>query len=143
MAKKKASSLEELSAAELYELARQREEEERRREEEAKKEKIKELRARRRALIAQHKRELAALDNEIARLTGRKPASGRRGGRSGVTEAVLEIIASAGRITTTELKQALAEKGVTVSNLPQTLAYLKRQGRITSPARATYEIARP
>ncbi len=142
MVKKKIASVEELSAAELYELARQREEEERRMQEEARKEQLKELRAKRRALMAKHKRELAAIDNEIAKLTGKKPAGGRRGGRGSVTEAVLEVISSVGRITTSELKKALEEKGITVGNLPQTLAYLKRQGRITSPARATYELAK-
>jgi len=143
MAKKKTASIEELSAAELYELAKRREEEERRQQEEAKKEQLKELRAKRRALVAKHKRELAALDTEIARLMGRNAPRKKRGGsRGSVTNAVIDIISKAGRITTTELKAALAEKGITVGNLPQTLAYLKRQGRISSPARATYEIAK-
>ncbi|HHC72983.1 MAG TPA: hypothetical protein ENK54_08800 [Thiotrichales bacterium] len=142
MAKKKTASIEELSAAELYELAKRREEEERRQQEEAKKEQLKELRAKRRALLAKHKKELAALDTEIARLVGRNAPRKKRGGRGSVTDAVIDIISKAGRITTTELKAALAEKGVTVGNLPQTLAYLKRQGRISSPARATYEITK-
>jgi len=142
MAKKKTASIEELSAAELYELAKRREEEERRQQEEAKKEQLKELRAKRRALVAKHKRELAALDTEIARLLGRNAPRRKRSGKGSVTDAVIEIISKAGRITTTELKAALAEKGITVGNLPQTLAYLKRQGRISSPARATYEIAK-
>ncbi len=145
MAKKKpvpTASIEELSSEELFELAKQRKEEEQRQQEEARKEKLKELRAQRRALLAKHRKELAAIDNEIARLQG-KGVSRRGGkGRSSTTEAVIEIISKAGRITTTELKKQLSEKGITVGNLPQTLAYLKRQGRITSPARATYEMAR-
>jgi len=141
MAKKKTASIKEMSAAELYELAKKREEEERRQQEEANKEKLKELRAQRRSLIARQKRELAALDAEIARLSGKAPSRSRRG-KTSVTDAVIGIISKAGTITTTELKKALAEKGVSAGNLPQTLAYLKRQGRITSPARATYQLAK-
>ncbi len=145
MAKKKpapAASIKELSSEELFELAKQKKEEEQRQQEEARKEKLKELRAQRRALLARHRRELAAIDNEIARMQGKGSVRKGRGGRGSATEAVVEIISKAGRITTTELKKQLSEKGVTVGNLPQTLAYLKRQGRITSPARATYEMAR-
>ena len=135
---KKTATVEELSSAELFELARRREEEERREQEEARKEKIKELRAEKRKMLARHRRELAALENEIAKLQGKAPA--RAGGRrSGAAEAVLEIIRNSGPITTTDIRQALNKKGVVVGNLPQTLAYLKRQGRVTSPARATYE----
>jgi len=141
MAKKKTTSVKELSAAELYELAKQREEEERKQQEEANKEKLKELRAKRRSLIAKQKRELAALDAEIARLSGRAPAKKKKGNKGSVTEAVISIISKAGTITTTELKKELAKKGISTGNLPQTLAYLKRQGRISSPARATYKIA--
>ncbi len=138
---KKTTSVKELSAAELYELAKQREEEERKQQEEANKEKLKELRAKRRSLVARQKRELAALDAEIARLAGKAPVKRKRGGKGSVTEAVISIISKAGTITTTELKKELARKGISTGNLPQTLAYLKRQGRISSPARATYKIA--
>lgn len=142
MAKKKTASVRELSSAELYELAKRREEEERRQQEEANKEKLKELRAKRRSLVAKQKRELAALDAEIARLSGRgAPARKKRANKGNVTEAVVDIITKAGTITTKELKDALAKKGITTANLPQTLAYLKRQGRISSPARATYKAA--
>jgi len=138
MVKKKSSSVNELSSAELYKLAKLREEEERKQQEEANKEKIKELRAKRRSLVTKHKRELAAIDAEIARLSGKAPARKKRGEKVSVTEAVMEIITKAGTITTKELKETLAKKGIATSNLPQTLAYLKRQGRISSPARATY-----
>ncbi len=142
MAKKKTASIEELSSAELYELAKRREEEERRQEEEAKKELIKELRAKRRALVRRHKKELAEVDAEIARLTGKSTPRKKSGGKSNVTDAIVGIIEKAGRITTSELKAALAENGIQVANLPQTLAYLKRRGRITSPERAIYEVAK-
>ena len=144
MAKKKpleTESIKELSSDELFELARQKKEEEQRQLEEQRKKKLKELRDQRRTLITKHRKELAAIDNEIARLQGRGTTKRGGKGRVSATEAVIEIISKAGRITTTELKKQLSTKGVTVGNLPQTLAYLKRQGRITSPARATYEIA--
>jgi len=140
MAKKKITSVNELSSAELYELAKRREEEERRQQLEANKERLKELRAQRRSMLARHKRELAEIDNEIARLSGKAPKKSRSP-RGSVTETVLELISQAGTITTTEIRKALSEKGLSTDNLPQTLAYLKRQGRITSPSRATYQIA--
>ena len=140
MAKKKITSVNELSSAELYELAKRREEEERRQQLEANKERLKELRAQRRSMLARHKRELAEIDNEIARLSGKSPKKSRSP-RGSVTETVLELISQAGTITTTEIRKALSEKGLSTDNLPQTLAYLKRQGRITSPSRATYQIA--
>ncbi len=142
MAKKKVSArnkqVESLSSAELYRLAKKREQEEMRKTLEANKEKLKELRTKRREMIAAHRKELAKIDREISRLSG-KSAGGKRGS---ITDAVLKIIGDAGQISTSDLKAALKKKGVVVGNLSQTLAYLKRQGRVTSPARAIYKLAK-
>ncbi len=146
MAKKKSPArkkqVTELSAAELYKLAKKREQEELKKSMEANKEKLAAARAKRREIIARHKKELRKIDAEITRLSG-KPAAkkGRKSGAS-VTETVVSLIAAAGKMSTTELKAALKKKGVSTNNLPQTLAYLKRQGRITSPARAIYQASK-
>ncbi len=142
MAKKKVSArnkqVESLSSAELYRLAKKREQEEMRKTLEANKEKLKELRTKRRELITAHRKELAKIDREISRLSG-KSVGGKRGS---ITDTVVKIIGDAGQISTTDLKAALKKKGVVVGNLSQTLAYLKRQGRVTSPARAVYKLAK-
>lgn len=142
MAKKKVSAVKELSAAELYKLAQEKEEEERQKALESQKQQLQELRTKRRALVTKQKKELAKLDRQIARLSGKKPSRGRKTGRASVTEAVIGIISKAGKITTSDIKAQLAKQGITAGNLPQTLAYLKRQGRVTSPARATYQLAK-
>jgi hypothetical protein len=55
-----------------------------------------------------------------------------------VTDAVLAIIQAAGEISTPDIKAELERQGVVASNLSQTLAYLKRQGRVSSPSRSMY-----
>jgi len=145
MARKKApvrkkKAVTELSAAELYKLAKKREQEELRSSEEAAKEKTKELRTKRRELIAKHKKELSKLDAEIAKLTGKRQTRKPRKARGSVTESVIAVIGKAGKISTADLKAQLKKKGIAVGNLPQTLAYLKRQGRVVSPARTIYQL---
>ncbi|WP_457676317.1 hypothetical protein [Thiolapillus sp.] len=146
MAKKKTSArkkpVDSLSSAELYRLAKKREQEEMKKALEANKEKLKALRARRRELVATHRKELAKIEREISRLTGKAATGKRGGGRGSITDAVVKIIGDAGEISTTDLKAALKKKGVVAGNLSQTLAYLKRQGRVTSPARAIYKLAK-
>ncbi|MEJ2576134.1 MAG: hypothetical protein P8106_05470 [Gammaproteobacteria bacterium] len=134
MARKKA--IEDLSSDELYALAQQRQQEEEERQREAVKEQIDELKAKRKELAAKHRKQLAALDSEIRRLGGRTRA--RQRGGVNVTEAVMGIVQAAGEISTKEIKAELDNQGITANNLSQTLAYLKRQGRVTSPSRSVY-----
>ncbi|HDK37437.1 MAG TPA: hypothetical protein ENG92_00255, partial [Thiolapillus brandeum] len=78
MAKKKTPArkkqVTELSSTELYRLAKKREQEELQKTLEANKARLAALRAKRRDLIAKHKKELRKLDTEIARLSGKSPA---------------------------------------------------------------------
>jgi hypothetical protein len=50
----------------------------------------------------------------------------------------MEIVSKAKKISTTEIKAELESRGVVANNLAQTLAYLKRQGRVASPERSIY-----
>jgi chromosome segregation ATPase len=137
----KRKPLDNLSAQELYELAQQREQEEMEEARESLKGEMEQLRARRKDLMAQQKKELAALDKEINALK-RQLRPGRQARNGGnVSQAVIDVIGQAGRINTKDLKSALDGQGVETSNLGQTLAYLKRKGRIVSPARAVYALA--
>ncbi len=137
MAKK---NLTELSSDELYELARVREEQEAEEAREAARARIEELRSLRREAAARHRKELAAIDAEIRSLGGRTGRAKRRsgGGGTSVTEQVLDIVNGAKKISTKEIKAELDSRGVVAKNLAQTLAYLKRQGKVDSPARSIY-----
>lgn len=137
MAKKK--TLDAMSADELYALAQQREHEEQAAQQAAVRDQIEALRAERRDLVAAHKKALAAVDAKIRKLGGRT----RRGGGRGVnvTSKVLDILAK-GKASTKEIKAELDSQGIAAGNLSQTLAYLKRTGRVTSPSRAVYALAK-
>lgn len=137
MAKK--TTVNDLSAEELYALAQQKEQEEYEQEREALRVQIEALRTERRELVAKQRKELAALDAKIRKLGGRTRSKGR--GKGNVTDQVLSIVQSAGKISTKDIKAALESQGTTANNLSQTLAYLKRTGRVVSPARSMYTIA--
>ena len=138
MARRK--SLENLSSEELYQIARQREEEERVHEEESRREQLQALREERRALVARQRSELAALDRQIRALGGRAGRGRSRGGSS-LSQVVLDAVTAAGKISTAELREQLEGRGVNVRNLGQTLAYLKRTGRLKSRGRGVYAAA--
>lgn len=136
-----AKKITDMSSDELYELARQREEQEAEAEKAAVREQIDALREQRRETVARHRKELAAIDADIKALGGRVARGKRRAGGVSVTEQVLDIVTQSGQISTRDIKQQLESRGVTANNLAQTLAYLKRQGRVTSPSRSVYEPA--
>ena len=123
-------SLSKLSSRELFELAKAKEEQELLEERQRSKEILQGLRTERRKLIAAQRKALAKMDAQIAELTGAKG-----GGRQG-----LDILASAdGPLSTVAIREELEKRSISVGNLGQTLAYLKRQGRIASPSRALYQ----
>lgn len=133
-------SLSKLSSRELFELAKAKEEQELLEERQRSKEILQGLRTERRKLIAAQRKALAKMDAQIAELTGAK-GGGRQGNRrSGLSQQVLDILASAdGPLSTVAIREELEKRGISVGNLGQTLAYLKRQGRIASPSRALYQ----
>ena len=135
MAKKNVS---DLSSEELYAMAKEREEQEAAEAREAAREQLDALRQQRRDLLARHRKELAAIDAEIRNLGGRTPRGRRRAGGVSVTDQVLDIVSGAKKISTKEIKAELDNRGIVANNLAQTLAYLKRQGKVKSPARSIY-----
>lgn len=137
MAKKKTVS--ELSADELYALAEKKKQEEAEAQREAMRSEIEALRNTRRELAAKQRKELAAIDAKIRKLGGRAKGKGRSKGS--VSNEVIAIVEAAGTISTKDIKEKLAAKGIAVGNLSQTLAYLKRTGRLASPSRSMYTLA--
>lgn len=143
---KKAS---ELSAEELYALAREREREEEERKEAERREKREALKEKRREMVARHKAELREIDRQIEELGGRvggrrKAASargGRRGGSGSISQKLCDIVASQPEMSVKDIKAEAEKAGLDTRNISQTLAYLKRQGRLTSPRRGVYKAA--
>ena len=137
------SDIANLSAEELFELAKKKQAEEIEQKREAAKAEIDALRQKRRDLVAQHKKDLAKIDSELSSLTGSKASKGgsRASRGSSISNIVLEILGSGGQMTTKDLQAALDNRGVPAPNLAQTLAYLKKKGSISSPARSVYQAA--
>jgi hypothetical protein len=133
----KQKSLNELSAAELFDLAKQREQEEKERERAAAVQEIEQLKARRRELGVQYRKELRAIDAQLQALTGRKKRR-TSAGRGRITERILEIISDHGQASTKEIRKELEGSGLETANLSQLLGNLKKNGRISSPSRAVY-----
>jgi len=151
---KRNKPFEKMSAEELYALAQQREQEEREAQSAALSEQLEELKAKRKELVGEHKaairdlekehtKALRAIDREIAAMGGRAPrrTGGGGGRRGGASQAIMELISTMGPISTSDLKAKLEEQGIDTKNLPQQLAYLKRQGKVTAPSRAVYALA--
>ena len=133
----------DLSAEELYALAREREKEEAEHQEKELRKKREKLKAKRKELVAKQRKELAALDREIGKLGGTVPGGAlRRGRRAGGTGSIGEqlraIVATQPEMTISEIREKAAEAGVSTGNLSQALAYLKRLGRLDSPRRGVY-----
>lgn len=135
----------DLTAEELYALAREREQEEAERREKESKKKRDELKAKRKEMVARHRKELAELDRKIMELGGSVPKarasrSRRRGaGAAGtISQKLCEIVATRPEMNVGEIREQAENAGIDTKNISQTLAYLKRQGRLASPRRGVY-----
>ena len=139
----RAKSIDELSAKELFKLAEKREKEEQDRKAAENKAKIEELKAQRKTLIATHRKEIAAIDRQLKKLMGTAAGKTTKTGKpaGGTTESILNLLATHKSMSTAQIRAELENNGLTVNNLSQTLAYLKRTKRVTSPARSTYALS--
>ena len=137
MAKK---DIQKMSAEELYALAQKKEKEEEARQREAAKAQLAELRAERKALLAKHRKELTDLDAKIRAHGGRTGGTAGKGRQTGASAVILKLLAG-GEMDTKSIRNKLEKQGVSVSSLGQTMAYLKRSGKVTSVARGVYKLA--
>lgn len=139
MSKKDINSL---TSDQLFELAKQRELEEQEQMKEAARAQIAALRDERKKMLARHKKELAALEAQLQELSGRRRrGAGKKGAQTGISDAVLQLLTKGKKTTTKDLREQLEAQGLSTANLAQTLAYLKRTGRVKSAARGTYSAA--
>ena len=138
-----ARNVKNLSSDQLYAMAQKREQEENEQAKEEKKKQLAALRAERKKMLTRHKRELAKLDEQIREFGGRtrvRAPKAKQGSQTGISAMVLEILAAEKKADTKQIRAALESKGVSTSNLGQTLAYLKRTGRVKSAARGVYSV---
>ena len=122
-------------------MAKAREAEERERERESMRAEIDQLKAERKAIAARHRKELAAIDAKIRKMGGRVGARGARSSNgSNISASVIEILSDKKQHSTKDIQAELSERGIVAKNLAQTLAYLKRQGKVKSPKRSIYSV---
>lgn len=133
--------LEKLSSDELFALAKKREREEEVRKKEENRAELAALREERRKLISEHNRELAMIDTRILLLGGRSTGVRKSGtGRKGTSAAILSLLSS-GQLDTKTIRKHLESQGISTGNLAQTMAYLKRTGRVVSVGRGIYQLS--
>jgi beta-phosphoglucomutase-like phosphatase (HAD superfamily) len=129
-----------MTADDLYTLAKQREIDERKWIAEENKQKIADLREERKQLQARHKKEINEVNSRIRALGGKIPAASATGkGRTGISAAIVELLDEVGELDTTAIREKLNSIGVSVGNLGQTLAYLKKNGKVASVSRGVYK----
>ena len=140
----RSKSIDNMSAEELYELARQREQQESSKADETR-EQIAALKQQRKELVSAHNKALKAVDREIAKLQGGKGSRGKRSGnrapRGQLAERALALVAKKGPIKGRDLKALLEKEGLDATYIAQTLATLKKKGQVTSPERGVYQAA--
>lgn len=130
----------QLSADELFELAKQKRQQEQEEQRKAMAEEIEQIKEEKKQLTADYRKRLRALDAKLQAMTGRKPRRSSGVGRGKITERILEIITANGPVSTKDLRAQLEADGIQAANLSQLLGTLKKNGRIVSPERAVYAI---
>lgn len=133
-------SIQALSSAELYELAKQRKEEERMAEQQAAAQRLEELKAERRTLTAAYRKNVRDID---ARLTALGAASKKKGTRprkskGNATELILQFLAAQGQASTSQIRDHLRSNGIEPSNFSQLMGNLKKRGKVVAAGRAVY-----
>lgn len=140
------NSIEQMSSEELFQLAKSRQMEEAKSAREELKSELDALRKERRELVSQHKKDISQIDDKIEKIRSKmspnaNTLSAPRNPSTNISAAVLNTLKVHQQMSTKALQAELANNGIVASNLSQTLAYLKRQGKINSPERAVYAIA--
>lgn len=135
--------LESMDAATLFRLAQEKELAEKQAREEAQRQKMRELRAEKKAMLKRHASELAEIDREIA-LLGGKASRGQRvqnrdgDGSVGISQTLLDLIGREDEMSLDDIRTAIENRNLEIPNLAQALAYLKRTNRLSSPRRGVY-----
>ena len=131
-----------MSADELFALANQKQADEKKWIEEENKGKIAELKDERKQILLRHKKEINEVNAKIKSLGGKVAGATTTGkGRTGVSAAIMGLLEDVENMDTKTLRERLDEMGVSVGNLGQSLAYLKKNGKVDSVGRGVYKKA--
>lgn len=132
------ASIMKMTSQQLYQLAKEVEAQERSKSSETA-ERVTALKAERKALVAEQRKEVAAIDRQISQLQGgvRRRGGAQRGRLSG---RVMEMLGE-GQATGRELRARLASEDIDATYLSQCLAGLKKQGKVESPERGSYKLS--
>jgi hypothetical protein len=140
MAKNK---LKNMSSEELFALANEKQADERQKIEEENKGKISELREERKQMLLRQKKEINEINKRITALGGKvaDAAAATGKGRTGVSAAIMGLLEDVEHMDTKTIKEKLEAVGVSVGNLAQSLAYLKKGGKVESVEHGVYKKA--
>ena len=131
-----------MTADAIFALAEQKQADERKWIEEENKQKIAEVRAERSQIILRQKKELNEINKRITALGGKVAGATTTGkGRTGVSAAIMGLLEDVENMDTKTIKEKLEAVGVSVGNLGQSLAYLKKGGKVESVERGVYKKA--
>lgn len=144
----KLNELNELDAATLYRLAKEKERAEKVAQEAERRARAKELRVLRKETLERHRRELAAIDRELygeskgVTQTRRTHGPIRRRRKEGpsIGGTLCTIIGEKEEMSIEEIRERATAEGISLSTITQMLAYLKRTGRLTSTRRGFYQV---
>ena len=133
---------ENMTAEELFSLAKKKQADERKWIEEENKGKIAELREERKQILLRQKKEINEINKKITALGGTVTGATTTGkGRTGVSAAIIGLLEEVEQMDTKAIREKLEAVGISVGNLGQSLTYLKSKGRVSSVGRGVYKKA--
>ena len=140
------TSIQDMSSEELIELAKIRRREEAAIARRECRDELNDLRQQRREQIKAHNKAIHSIDNQIKQLRLKMSPTGTLPGdaapsSSNISKHVLSTLEANGEMSTKQLHDILSHANLNTTNLSQTLSYLKRQGKVISPARSVYKLA--
>lgn len=137
-AKSRRNALDELSSKELQKMADAKKREEEAVAQQKMKEELAALRKKRKVLEAQFRKELRSIDKEIDTLKGKQP-----GGKKpkSMAQQITAMLSRNSAMAVADIRGNLERRGYPASSLPQTLAYMKKAGKVEQPQRGVYKLA--
>ncbi len=131
-----------MTSEELFALANQKQSDEKKWIAEENKGKIAEVRAERKAILLRQKNEINEINKRITALGGKVSGATTTGkGGAGISAVIMGLLDEVEHMDTKAIREKLETLGVSVSNLGQSLAYLKKGGKVESVERGIYKKA--
>ncbi len=135
-----------MTSEELFAFAKQKQADEKKWLAEENKQKIAEVRAERKAILLRQKKEINEINKRITELGGKvagatATATATGKGGAGISAAIMGLLEEVEHMDTKAIREKLEGLGLSVGNLGQSLAYLKKGGKVDSVERGVYKKA--